>query len=225
MLSLRALALCIALAGAAGLRAFIPLFYLAVAVHLHLFPARALNHQFTQYVDIAHSDPVFYVLGLLALAEILVEKIVLWTELIDLPLLMLRVLAAVVVAFAVVPIRDLGTAVTAAIMTGAIGAVPIVNLHARQHLHDAIRLPGYVSFASSLLLDAVSLLVAALALQDPYVAAALLHPLCWLAAVMLNRWRNTHFERIVSNNMPQAPELPPDWQGAGKTGSGQLRVP
>lgn len=197
------------------MRAFLPLFYLSAALHYGLISKHAINPHFLAYVNIVSSDSTFYLLLALAVVEVLLEKSVALDEALDLPLLLCRIVCAVAISFAVITIRDLETAVATGIVTGIMGALPIINLQVKQHSEDAARLPGYVNFASSLLVDSIALIVSAMAIQMPYAGLVILHPAAWLSAVFLGHWRSklTHHKSMTS--LPPPPEFPTDIPGAG----------
>jgi hypothetical protein len=205
------LPLALALAGAAGLRAFMPLFYLCLAVHIGQFGAHQVNPQILDYLDLVHSDAVLIGLGAAMAAEVLIEKIPPVAAALDLPLLLLRIVAAIVTAFAVLPIRDFSTAFTVASIIGFIGAIAIINLQVRQVSSDVRRLPLYVHFAASLLMDGICLAVSSISLQLAYVGLVILYPGTWLATLFMHSWSRTVEQKVQVAALGPAPELPEEF--------------
>lgn len=206
--------MCVALAGACGLRAFLPLFYFCVAVRTGLFSRSSVNPQLLDIVDVEHSTVLLVALGSLALLEMAAEKILKVAEKLELLFLLCRLLAGIILAFAVVRLRDLGLEITAAMVTGVIGVVPVLNLQVRENASDGARLPGHVLVCSSLMLDAICLLVVAVALQAPYVALGILYVATWVGSYMVGQWKLRLREEANLRALPTAPELPPDWIGS-----------
>jgi len=204
------LALAAALAGVAGLRAFVPLFFLCHALRLDLIGPRQVNPNLLQFSNDTEATSTYAMLGFLALAEICIQKIPAVLRYFDLPFLLLRAVSAVISAFAVLPIADFGTGLTAAIVLGAIGAIPIMNLHASQHYEG--HGPQTIQTTASMLVDGLSFGVCSIALQLPYVGLGALHVGMWLIIAFTNMWRRRQVHSDTVQGLVAPPELPENWQ-------------
>ena len=173
-----------------------------------------MNPQLLDIVDVEHSMVLLVALGALALFEIVTEKVLKMAERLELLFLLCRLLAGIILAFAVVRLHDLGSEITAAMVLGVIGVVPMLNLQVRENAFDGARLPGHVHVCSSFMLDGICLLVVAVGLQAPYVALGILYVATWVGSYMVGQWKLKLREEANLRALPIAPELPPDWIGS-----------
>lgn len=215
-LPLHILPLVLALAGASGLRAFLPLFYLSLATRIGLYPISQISFQVRDYVD-PTSNGVLAVLGILALVEIAAEMVPRIAAMLDVPMLLLRIVSAICVSMMILPMKDLSALVTAAMVSGFIGAISVLNLQVRPHGDDVVRLPSYINFASALSLTAICLAVISISLQLPYVGLAILYPGTWLTTLVVHRWTRSVESRIDLASLPVAPEMPEEFLGRGRS--------
>lgn len=204
------LPMALALAGASGLRAFLPLFYLSLALHYGLLQPQQVNVNLVEYLDLVNSKAVLVGLGVLALVEMAVEKVPALTDTFDVTLLVLRLVSAVVVALAVIPLPDLPQTIALAVLVGFVGAISIVNLQVRYRSADVEKLPLYVNFAASLLMDAICLAVVSIGLQMPYVGIVILYPGTWLVTLFIHTWKGTLERAAQLKGLNAAPEMPDD---------------
>lgn len=208
---LHVLPLALALAGAAGLRAFLPLFYLSVALHFNYFNPHQLNPHLSDYIDLVHSSGPMLTLGLLAAVELMIESIPLLSTAMEIPFLLLRMVMAMVTAFAVLPIKDFSGGVWCAGVVGFIGAIAILNLQVRNTVDEVDRLPSYLHFAASLLMAAICLAVVSISLQLPYVGLVILFPGTWLATLLTHTWKRKIEYKVQIKRMGPAPEMPEEF--------------
>lgn len=209
-ISISTIALALALSGAAGLRGFVPLFFLSHALRLDLISAHHVNANILPYIN--GETGTYSLLGLLTLLEIALQKVPQIARMLDLPFLLLRLLAAVASAFAVIAVPDFGTALTAAIVLGAIGALPIMNLQAQQ-AEEGQSTPGFIHLTATTLTDGFALGACSLSLQMPYLGLLFLHVAMWLTIAFERRWRKRedHPAHNVAMAMA-APQLPEGWK-------------
>lgn len=210
-LPIRILPLALALAGACGLRAFLPAFYLILAIRIGLFPGRLLNVNLPDFIDI-HSQGLLIGLAALTAVEIIVEKFPAIATDIDVFLLLFRIVGAVGITFAVLPTRDLPTAFSTSLLIGAIGVISIINLQVRHNADDVVHLPAYLNFVASFAIDAICLAVVSIGLQLPYVGLVILYPGTWICTIALSKWTRYVQQQALLNAMPSAPEMPEAFQ-------------
>ncbi len=205
------LATALALAGGAGLRAFVPIFFLWHALRIDLITDRDLNPHVLSYLGQIDSPGAFTLLLLLCLGEMGLMKVPVLAHVLDLPFLLLRIVAAVVAAFVIMPIQDFGTGLTAAIVLGTMGALPIINLQASQISEETGAVPRVVHLTGSTLTDGIALGACSIALQMPYLGLAFVHVAMWMVLAFVSAWRRRSAHQLTMQTIASAPELPEDW--------------
>ncbi len=202
------LAMALAVAGACGLRSFLPLCYMCAALRGGMIAWHGVNPLAR---DLLSADSTLLALTVLCGLELMLEKSPRAVTAFDLPMLALRFLAAIAVSFVLLPGHEFGGSLSASTLVGAIGAISVMNLQVRQHESDVLHLPVYVNFASSLLIDGVCLASAAIAFAQPYAGLVTLYLGTWTATLLVRTWSARYQRKLTLRNLPDAPELPEEF--------------
>lgn len=170
----------VALAGAAGLRATVPILFLSLSYRqgwLARPPAASIQ---APYASVVASDVVFWALCAALLIEMLMDKWVQASALLDLPLLLLRPLAAALGPFLLLGTTDPMQTVLWSLGAGALGVLPVLYLMGGTVQRSFGWRADLLQWAS-LSRDFIAAFTAVLSLRYPLPAIAVLYVVTWVA--------------------------------------------
>lgn len=173
----------VALAGAAGLRAAVPILFISLSYRqgwLARPPATSIQ---APYAAVVASDVIFGILCVALLVEVLMDKWVQVSALLDLPLLLLRPLAATLGPFLLLGTQDPMQTVIWSLGAGALGVLPVLYLMGGTVQRSFGWRPEMLQWAS-LSRDFISAFTVALSLKYPLPALAVLYLVTWVAGRM-----------------------------------------
>ncbi len=196
------------LAACTGLRAFLPLFEVALISRYGL----AGVFRIPDPLKWLESDHFLVGLGLLALIEILADKLPLVARLFELPLLLLRPVAGVIACFSVLHMPTVGMNVVAALAMGLFFSQPLLRLKTGFRL---IRWQWNRTFVTPTLSLAEDLLVAVSAYVAFFNPVPVLLTLVAAAFWMLTRVRLDLYRRSQGIEAPPPPSRTPPLTGYG----------
>jgi Domain of unknown function (DUF4126) len=176
-----AILLGVGLAASAGLNAFVPLLFLSAAAHFHL-AGIALN----QHFGWLSSDTALAVLLVATLVELIVDKFPTADHALHAIGMVIRPVAGALAAYSVFTKADPVIAGVVAIMIAAPTSLAVNSVKAGTRLASTVSTMGCANPILSLIEDAISLAVAAVAIFAPLLVPVVLAMLV-VALVMIAR--------------------------------------
>lgn len=184
------------LAACTGLRAFLPLLEVALLSRYHL----VAGFRVPETLRWLESDPVIAGVAVLAVLEILADKIPLIARFADFLVLVLRPAASVFACLAVMRLPSLTWEFVAALTVGLTVSLPFLSLRSGNRVLVAGRTGGFISPALSFAEDAMAGVGALLAFWSPVVV--------FLALVTGGFYLQTRVRLDVLQRSLPAPEPP-----------------